>query len=149
MRTKVKRKPNGRPEVEVDVQRRQSDRLPMTVEIDLDALRAAAARMNDPTCDPETAVETIQRKIAAGEADRLYTALMDEYRTIAPKETNGDAFGFIEMEFLALRQIMDDVVREIRYLLSVDCPMLVRCKDDGETEEKTRPLRASTIGWKW
>ena len=114
MRTKVKRKPNGRPEVEVDVQRRQSDRLPMTVEIDLDALRAAAARMNDPTCDPETAVETIQRKIAAGEADRLYTALMDEYRTIAPKETNGDAFSFIEMEFLALRQIMDDEVPDFR-----------------------------------
>ncbi len=43
------------------------------------------------------------------------------------------------------RRIMDDVVREIRYLLSVDSPMLVRCKDDGEAEAKIRPLRASDI----
>ena len=86
----------------------------MTVKIDLDAIRATAARMNDPTCDPDAAVETVKRKIADGEADRLYTALMDEYRTIAPKETNGDAFGFIEMEFLALRQIMDDEVPDFR-----------------------------------
>ena len=42
---KVKKMPNGRPEVEVGVQRRRSDIAPMTVEVDLDALRAAAARM--------------------------------------------------------------------------------------------------------
>ena len=114
MRTKAERQPNGRPEVEVAVQRRQSDRLPMTVEIDLDALRATAARMNDPACDPDAAVETVRRKIADGEVDRLYTAMMDEYQAIAPAETSGDAFGFIEMEFLALRKIMDDEVPDFR-----------------------------------
>jgi len=114
MRTKVERQPNGKPEATVNVQRRRSDRLPMTVEIDLDALRAAAARMNDPACDPDATVETIQRKIADGEVDRLYTALWDKYQTIAPSETDGDAFGFIEMEFLALRQIMDDEVPDFR-----------------------------------
>ena len=103
MRTKKERRPDGRPEVTVNVQCRQSDKLPMTVEIDLDALRATAARMNDPACNPDVAVETVKRKIADGEVDRLYTAMMDEYRAIAPGETNGDAFGFIEMEFLALR----------------------------------------------
>ncbi|MBR4171090.1 MAG: hypothetical protein IKR48_05515, partial [Kiritimatiellae bacterium] len=107
MRTKVERQPNGKPEVTVNVQCRQSDKLPMTVEIDLDAIRATVVRMNDPDCDPDAAVATIQRKIADGEVDRLYTALWDKYQTIAPSETNGDAFGFIEMEFLALRQIMD------------------------------------------
>ena len=39
------------------------------------------------------------------------------------------------------RRIMDDVVQEIRYLLSEDCP--VRLKVDGEDTE--RPLRASDI----
>ena len=107
MRTKVERQPNGKPEATVNVQRRQSDKHPMTVEIDLDALRATAARMNDPACDPDAAVEAVKRKIAAGEVDRLYTALLDKYQAIAPAETDGDAFGFIEMEFLALRQIMD------------------------------------------
>ena len=111
---KVKKTPNGRPEVEVGVQRRRSDIAPMTVEIDLDALRATAARINDPACDPDAVVETVRRKIDAGEVDRLYTAMMDEYRTIAPGETGGDAFGFIEMEFLALRQIMDDEVPDFR-----------------------------------
>ena len=42
---KVNKMPNGRPEVEVGVQRRRSDIAPMTVKVDLDALRAAAARM--------------------------------------------------------------------------------------------------------
>jgi hypothetical protein len=111
---KKEKRPDGRPEVKVEVQRRRSDLSPMTVEIDLDALRAAAARMNDPACDPDATVETIQRKIADGEVDRLYTALWDKYQTIAPTETNGDAFGFIEMEFLALRQIMDDEVPDFR-----------------------------------
>jgi hypothetical protein len=114
MKTKAEKQPNGRPEVEVPVQRRRSDRFPMTVEIDLDAIRATAARMNDPTCDPDAAVETIKRKIAAGEVDRLYTAMIDEYLTISPAETDGDAFGFIEMEFLALRKIMDDEVPDFR-----------------------------------
>jgi hypothetical protein len=86
----------------------------MTVEVDLDALRATAARMNDPACDPDAVVETVRRKIDAGEVDRLYTAMMDEYMAIAPGETDGDAFGFIEMEFLALRQIMDDEVPDFR-----------------------------------
>ena len=111
---KVKKMPNGRPEVEVGVQRRRSDIAPMTVEVDLDALRATAARMNDPACDPDAVVETVRRKIDAGEVARLYTALMDEYRAIAPGEPDGDAFGFIEMEFLALRQIMDDEVPDFR-----------------------------------
>ena len=114
MRTKVERQPDGRPEVKVEVPRRQSDKHPMTVEIDLDALRATAARMNDPACDPDAVVEAVRRKIDAGEVDRLYTAMMDEYRAIAPGETGGDAFGFIEMEFLALRQIMDDEVPDFR-----------------------------------
>ena len=111
---KVKKMPNGRPEVEVGVQRRRSDIAPMTVEIDLDAIRATAARMNDPACDPDAVVEAVRRKIDAGEVDRLYTAMMDEYMAIAPGETGGDAFGFIEMEFLALRQIMDDEVPDFR-----------------------------------
>lgn len=114
MRTKVERRPDGKPEVKVGVRRRRSDRTPMTVEIDLDALRDAAARMNDPACAPDAAVEIVRRKIAAGEADRLYAAMMDAYGAIAPKETGGDAFGFIEMEFLALRQIMDDEVPDFR-----------------------------------
>ena len=114
MRTKVERQPNGRPEVTVGVRQRRSDKAPMTVEIDLDAIRATAARMNDPTCDPDAAVEIVKRKIAAGEADRLYTTMTDEYRAIAPGETGGDAFGFIEMEFLALRQIMDDETPDFR-----------------------------------
>ena len=114
MRTKKERRPDGRPEVKVEVQRRRSDLSPMTVEIDLDALRATAARMNDPACDPDAAVEAVKRKIAAGEVDRLYTALLDKYQAIAPAETDGDAFGFIEMEFLALRQIMDDEVPDFR-----------------------------------
>ena len=86
----------------------------MTVEIDLDAIRATVVRMNDPDCDPDAAVATIQRKIADGEVDRLYTELLDKYQTIATAETGGDAFGFIEMEFLALRQIMDDEVPDFR-----------------------------------
>ena len=114
MRTSKERRPDGRPEVRVEVQRRRSDQSPMTVEIDLDAIRAAAVRMNDPACDPDAAVEAVKRKIAAGEVDRLYTAMVDEYLKIAPAETNGDAFGFIEMEFLALRQIMDDEVPDFR-----------------------------------
>ena len=85
------------------MQRRRSDIAPMTVEVDLDALRATAARMNDPACDPDAVVEAVRRKIDAGEVDRLYTALLDKYQAIAPAETDGDAFGFIEMEFLALR----------------------------------------------
>ena len=44
------------------------------------------------------------------------------------------------------RRIIDDVVREIRYLLSEDCPVRLPCKDDEEkTETGTRPLRASDI----
>ena len=42
------------------------------------------------------------------------------------------------------RKIMDDVVREIRYLLSEDCPVQALCKDD-EGGTGTRPLRASDI----
>ena len=41
-------------------------------------------------------------------------------------------------------RIMDDVVREIRHLLSEDCPVRVACKDD-EDRTGTRPLRASDI----
>ena len=114
MRTKQEIGPDGRPGVKVEVQPRRSDQSPMTVEIDLDAIRANAARMNDPACDPDTAVENAKRKIADGEVDRLYTAMVDEYLKIAPAETKGDAFGFIEMEFLALRQIMDDEVPDFR-----------------------------------
>ena len=114
MRTNKERRPAGRPEVKVEVQRRRSDQAPMTVEIDLDAIRATVVRMNDPDCDPDAAVATIQRKIADGEVDRLYTELLDKYQTIATAETGGDAFGFIEMEFLALRQIMDDEVPDFR-----------------------------------
>lgn len=114
MRTNKERRPAGRPEVKVEVQRRRSDRAPMTVEIDLDAIRATVVRMNDPDCDPDAAVATIQRKIADGEVGRLYTELLDKYQTIATAETGGDAFGFIEMEFLALRQIMDDEVPDFR-----------------------------------
>ena len=84
----------------------------MNVNIDLDAIRAIAA--NDPTCDPDATVDIVRRKIDAGEVDRLYSAMLDEYVKIAPKETGGDAFGFIEMEFLALRQIMDDEVPDFR-----------------------------------
>ena len=44
------------------------------------------------------------------------------------------------------RKIMDDVVREIRYLLSESCPVRVLCKDDEDgAETGTRPLRASDI----
>ena len=71
---KVKKTPNGRPEVEVGVQRRRSDIAPMTVEVDLDALRATAARMNDPACDPDAyyvgdtpvAPEDLESLIASG-----------------------------------------------------------------------------------
>lgn len=94
----------------MEVQRRRSDLSPMTVEIDLDAIRAAAAGMSAFASDPDAAVEIIKRKIADGEVDRLYMAMMGEYQKIAPTETSGDAFAFIEMEFLALRQIMDDEV---------------------------------------
>ena len=124
----------------------------MTVEIDLDALRAAAARMNDPACDPDATVETIQRKIADGEVDRLYTALWDKYQTIAPSETDGDAFGFIEMEFLALRQIMDDEVPDFRpeihedilsavlkFKVTIEMPV-----SDGKHGRKSRP--SPTLG---
>lgn len=114
MRSKVERRPNGAPEVKVKVQRRQSDRLPMTVEIDLDALRAAAAGMEGLANDPDAAVETVRRKIADGEVARLFESMADEYQKIAPAETNGDAFAFIEMEFLALRKIMDDEVPDFR-----------------------------------
>lgn len=114
MRTKKERRPDGNPEVLVDVQPRHSERQPLTVEIDLDAIRAGIARRKDPACDPDATVETIKRKIAAGEVDRLYTAMMNEYIAIAPAETGGDAFGFIEMEFLALRKIMDDEVPDFR-----------------------------------
>lgn len=110
MRTKKKNRPDGRPEVKVEVQRRRSDLSPMTVEIDLDAIHAAAAKMKDFASDPDAAVAIIKRKIDDGEVDRLYKAMMEEYLKIAPAETNGDAFGFIEMEFLALRQIMDEEV---------------------------------------
>ena len=152
MRTKKERRPDGRPEVKVEVQRRRSDLSPMTVEIDLDALRATAARMNDPACDPDAAVETVKRKIADGEVDRLYTALWDKYQTIAPSETNGDAFGFIEMEFLALRQIMDDEVPDFRpeihedilsavlkFKVTIEMPV-----SDGKHGRKSRP--SPTLG---
>ena len=114
MRAKVERRPDGSPEVTVNVKRRHSDRQPLNVEIDLDVIRAAAAKMSDFAGNPDAAVETIKRKIADGEVDRLYTAMMNEYLAIAPAETNGDAFGFIEMEFLALRKIMDDEVPDFR-----------------------------------
>ena len=152
MRTKKERRPDGRPEVTVNVQCRQSDKLPMTVEIDLDALRATAARMNDPACNPDVAVETVKRKIADGEVDRLYTALMDKYQAIAPMETDGDAFGFIEMEFLALRQIMDDEVPDFRpeihedilsavlkFKVTIEMPV-----SDGKHGRKSRP--SPTLG---
>lgn len=49
-------------------------------------------------------------------------------------------------------EIVDDIVREIRYLLSEDCPMLAPEKpddddddDDGEKKKSTRRLRASDI----
>ena len=64
MRTKAEKQPNGNPEVKVTVHPRQSDRLPMTEEIDLDALRAAAAKMDELASDPDAAVETIKRKVA-------------------------------------------------------------------------------------
>ena len=114
MRTKVERLPNGNLAVTVNVHPRQSDKRHLTEEIDLDAIRAAAAKLKDFANDPDAAVETIKRKIADGEVGRLYTAMMEEYLTIAPTETNGDAFGFIEMEFLALRKIMDDEVPDFR-----------------------------------
>ncbi len=114
MRTKVRKSPGCKPVADVAVTPRRSASLPMDVEIDLDAVRAAAARMNDPACDPDAAVETIKRKIADGEVDRLYAAMMNDYTAIATKETDGDAFTFIEMEFLAFRQIMDDNVPDFR-----------------------------------
>ena len=114
MRTKVEKQPGGKPEATVAVTPRGSANLPMNVEINLDAIRATAARMNDLGCDPDTAVEIIKRKIADGEVDRLYTAMLNDYMAIAPTETEGDAFSFIEMEFLAFRQIMDDDVPDFR-----------------------------------
>jgi len=43
-------------------------------------------------------------------------------------------------------RIADDVVREIRYLLSGDCSVRVPCGDgEGDSENGTRPLRASDI----
>ena len=114
MRTKKEIRPDGRPEVKVEVQRRHSDRLPMEVKIDLDAIRETAAKMNDLPCSPDAVVETIKSKIAAGEVDRIYAAMLDKYAQIAEKDANGDAFAFIEMEFLAFRQIMDDEVPDFR-----------------------------------
>ena len=114
MRPNKKRRPDGRTEVEVEVQRRHSDRLPMEVKIDLDAIRETAAKMNDLPCSPDAVVETIKSKIAAGEVDRIYAAMLDKYAQIAEKDANGDAFAFIEMEFLAFRQIMDDEVPDFR-----------------------------------
>ena len=43
-------------------------------------------------------------------------------------------------------RIMDDVVREIRYLLSEECPVRLPCESGGDgTGDGTRPLRASDI----
>ena len=124
----------------------------MTVEIDLDAIRAAAAKMKDFASDPDAAVAIIKRKIDDGEVDRLYKAMMEEYLKIAPAETNGDAFGFIEMEFLALRQIMDDEVPDFRpeihedilsavlkFKVTIEMPV-----SDGKHGRKSRP--SPTLG---
>lgn len=105
--------PDGHPEATVFVDPEKHDS-PMTVTLDLDALHDTVARMNDPACNPDAVVETVKRKIDAGELDRIYTAKVNEYMAIATAETNGDVLGFIEMEFLALRQIMDDETHDFR-----------------------------------
>ena len=109
-KSRVHKLPQRRKLVDVVVAPNPKANAPMEVELDMDAVRATVARMENPSCDPDTAVAIIERKIAAGEVDRLYAELWGQYVKIAPEETNGDAFGFIEMEFLALRQIMDDEV---------------------------------------
>ncbi len=114
MKPKVTKTPNGKVQVAVTVTPRRSAALPMNVGIDLDAIRAAIARMDNPPCDPDTAVKIVKQQIADDEPSRLYTAMLDEYATIFPNETKGDALGFIEMEFLAFRQIMDDEVPDFR-----------------------------------
>ena len=110
---KVDLMPDGHPEATVFVDPKKHDS-PMTVTLNLDALHDTVARMKDPACDPDAVVEAVRRKIDAGELDRIYTAKVDEYMAIAAEETNGDVLGFIEMEFLALRQIMDDETRDFR-----------------------------------
>jgi hypothetical protein len=104
---------NGNPAATVFVDPAKHDS-PMIVPLDLDALRDTVARMKDPACDPDAIVEAVKRKIAAGELDHIYTAKVNEYMAIATAETNGDVLGFIEMEFLALRQIMDDETHDFR-----------------------------------
>ncbi len=104
---------DGNPEATVFVTPKTHDS-PMVVTLDLDALHDTLARMKDPACDPDEAVEAVKRKIDAGELDRIYTAKVNEYMAIATAETNGDILGFIEMEFLALRQIMDDETHDFR-----------------------------------
>jgi len=109
-KTKVEKLPNGRKQVTVAVSPDKRASAPMHVELDLDAVRAAVARMANPSCDPEKAAGIIERKIAEGEADRLYSEMWSQYERITPEGHQEGAFNFIEMEFLALRQIMDDEV---------------------------------------
>ena len=119
---KVLKMPNGRKEVAVAVTPDARAKAPMEVEVDLDAVRATIAKMENPSCDPDAAAAMIERKIASGEAQRLFSEMWDQYQKIAPAETQGDAFGFIEMEFLALRQVMDDEVPD--FLPDIHAEML-------------------------
>lgn len=148
-KTKVETLPSGKKEVVVTVEP-ATHASPMIVEVDLDALRDTVARTNDPRCSPDAAVKMVEQKIAAGEIDRLYTAMLDEYVRIAPKEANGDALGFIEMEFLAIRQIMDDEVPDFRPeihedILSVALSFKVMMRVP--VAEETRGRKRASLQW--
>ena len=98
--------PGGKVQVGVAMPPQDEGQPPMTVEIDLDALRETVAKGG--CCDPDAAVAEARRKIESGEVAALASKVMDEYVRIAPPEANGDMFGYLEMEYIAFRQLMDD-----------------------------------------
>ena len=121
--------PGGKVQVGVAVPPRDEGQPPMTVEIDLDALRETIAKGG--CCDPDAAVAETRRKIESGEVAALASKLMDEYARIAPPEAKGDLFGYLEMEYAAFRQIMDDEEPDFRpdlheEMLSAALPFGVR-----------------------
>ena len=75
--------------------------------------------------------------VASGQADGVF-----------PEDTGGSLClrHYSGSKDLCARLIADDVVREIRYLLSAACPVRVPCEDDeAGAKDGTRPLRASDI----
>ena len=100
--------PNGKKQLIVSVNPDPKANDPMVIHFALDDVRAAIAKTNNPDYDPDEVANMLERKVATGETTRLNSEMWDRYQKIAHDETDGDAFAYIEMEFLAMRQIMDN-----------------------------------------